>query len=516
MSHNAKIFFLNTITSEIKQTFVHSFIYVSGNFISRALSFLLLPIYTRVLTPRDYGMVALLDVFSEIVIMLASFVLRDTIFYFFHRAKSDEEKSSIFSSSLFVVLSLVLTLVIASYKIGEIISSLLFKTDQHARLITVWCYALLFQLPAEVPLTYFRANNRSVLYNGTMISQTLLSILCNLVFVVYLRHGVTGVAESLICSYAIIGGVATFLMFRTVKPSFSFPMVKTMFRYAAPLMLGRSIILAGSTVDKLLLQRLAGLTDVGLYSLGWRFADTSRAFAWQPFRLYWQSKVFELSHAENGRCVIALVFTYITLIMLFIALAISVVSVDLIRLMAEATFGPAYYVVPILGLGFIFWCARMFFNFHLLFTGTTKIVPIMDFVHVALLVLFSFILVPLFAYKGSAWAFLASSCSSCAIMYMVAQRKYKVNFEWRRLAILFVSGALAFFLTMPVSIKSTLLSIAIRLVIAVLCFAGAVYFMGFLSESEKYQARQLLRWCRDVVKRRYLLRDKATPESADI
>ena len=40
----------------------NTLIYGAGMVLSRAASFLMLPVYTRLLTPRDYGLLQMLDI----------------------------------------------------------------------------------------------------------------------------------------------------------------------------------------------------------------------------------------------------------------------------------------------------------------------------------------------------------------------------------------------------------------------------------------------------------------------
>src|SRR5258708_5641689 len=66
--------------------------------INRGASFLLLPIYTRVLTPADYGVMELLDLTSNIVALLLGTRIGQALFYFYFAARNDEERETCLSS----------------------------------------------------------------------------------------------------------------------------------------------------------------------------------------------------------------------------------------------------------------------------------------------------------------------------------------------------------------------------------------------------------------------------------
>ena len=55
------------INNRIFSLFKHTLTYGIGDILQRFLSILLLPIYTRYLTPGDYGIISLLGIFGMII-----------------------------------------------------------------------------------------------------------------------------------------------------------------------------------------------------------------------------------------------------------------------------------------------------------------------------------------------------------------------------------------------------------------------------------------------------------------
>src|SRR5262245_24606408 len=61
-------------------------VYAAGMFLAKALSFLLLPLYTHFLSPADYGVIQLIEMTFEIVSIVAGARLTVGIFHCYHKA----------------------------------------------------------------------------------------------------------------------------------------------------------------------------------------------------------------------------------------------------------------------------------------------------------------------------------------------------------------------------------------------------------------------------------------------
>src|SRR5262245_64072547 len=74
-------------------------VYASGMFLAKALSFLLLPLYTHYLSPADYGVIQLIEMTFEIVSIVAGARLTVGIFHFYHKAPDDRGRLGVLSTA---------------------------------------------------------------------------------------------------------------------------------------------------------------------------------------------------------------------------------------------------------------------------------------------------------------------------------------------------------------------------------------------------------------------------------
>ncbi|MFX0140692.1 MAG: lipopolysaccharide biosynthesis protein [Candidatus Hodarchaeota archaeon] len=78
-----------------------SIIYGFGGIVSKAVGFFLLPVYTRLFTPSEYGILEMLIVLTNLIGVLLTLGLDSAqSFYFFEQAKEGREKQSQVISSI--------------------------------------------------------------------------------------------------------------------------------------------------------------------------------------------------------------------------------------------------------------------------------------------------------------------------------------------------------------------------------------------------------------------------------
>ena len=75
------------MSGQIKRLGKHAVVYALGVIIGKVASFVMLPIYTRYLTPADYGTLELLEMTTDVVGMIAGIGLASSVFRFYSRTK---------------------------------------------------------------------------------------------------------------------------------------------------------------------------------------------------------------------------------------------------------------------------------------------------------------------------------------------------------------------------------------------------------------------------------------------
>ena len=144
----------------------HGLIYAVGIFLDKIVAFAMLPIYTRFMTPEDYGILHLVSMTLEIVSIIAGSRLATGIFRFYHKAESEDAKNRVLGTALLLMVGLYFMAGAAVWIFAEPISNLVFETPERAQFIVVGGLGFAFSSLLIVPISHLQLIQRS----GTFVA----------------------------------------------------------------------------------------------------------------------------------------------------------------------------------------------------------------------------------------------------------------------------------------------------------------------------------------------------------
>src|SRR5256886_14286105 len=83
----------------------HGLVYGGGIILSKAVAFIMLPVYTHYLTPADYGLLQLVDMVLEVASIVAGSRLGAGIFRYYHKANTPGKRRAVLSTALIVLVT---------------------------------------------------------------------------------------------------------------------------------------------------------------------------------------------------------------------------------------------------------------------------------------------------------------------------------------------------------------------------------------------------------------------------
>src|SRR6056297_2899639 len=195
---------MSKIGGESRLLAKHSVIYGLGNFLNRAAAFLLLPIYTRFLTPTEYGIKELVGLSTEVAAVAISSSFVSAIYRFYFEYESKKDRNEALSTAIIAVGLIGLA--------GDGILSLMTKTmasyildspNLYYYFILSFC-SLWFQSLNEIGNGYLRLEKKSLKYIMFSTGKLVLMIMLNIYFVAILRIGILGVFISTLLASACL------------------------------------------------------------------------------------------------------------------------------------------------------------------------------------------------------------------------------------------------------------------------------------------------------------------------
>jgi O-antigen/teichoic acid export membrane protein len=413
-------------------TFFRSFlVYGLGTVGRRLVGVFLIPIYTRVLSPSDYGALSLLGVFMAVYLNLADLGISTSILRFYIREKDEDGRRQVLSACLNILaLAAVPTLFVGAA--SPLISRALLDDPKLWFLIALSVVTCYLDLLIKVPMAPIRSRQESGLYVRISLILTGVTLALSILMVVFLKMGMLGVV---LAQTLTNGGAAVWLLSRYIPHPLPRPKkatMKSILRYGLPFVpsgLGQFIL---RLADRYVLKLFEPMAVVGLYSVGYRLGEgistASGAFwmAWVPFAL-------RAGREQGGRRRLAEVGTTWFGLTILMAILLSLFSHEVLRVLTPPSYHGAASVVPVVAIGLALFSFYPVAEISLQISGRTGRIAIVNGAAAALNIALNFILIPRMHILGAAWATAIAYGVQLAGILWIGQRSFAIPFPYGRM-----------------------------------------------------------------------------------
>ena len=474
----------------IKTLVTHVVIYGFGNAGNRLVGFLLIPIYSRYLTPADYGVLALVAMFGQILYAFMNMGQSSALFRTYFRNDNPTRRETVVTTSLWLILGLSFPVGLLALVLAKPLAWLLTGSPAYTMWVVVGIAGIAFKTLLRLPMAVLRAREQSHAYAAVSFAQTMAGLVLALIFVVGLHLGGQGVllsqllAEVLICLYILP------VVLRGLRARFSANDAKDLLGYGLALIPAALLSFVIHLSDRYFLKVFVSVSAVGIYALGYRFGEILY-FVIVAFELAYPQFLF--GHLKNPEAptLYARVCTYYLAILGAAWLAVSLPAEQIVRIMAHPAYHEAYHVVPWIAGAFLFqglgvtWNVGMqvhrIVKYRLLISATTAVLSLA----------LNFLLIPRFGMMGAAVAALTCFVVQFAIQMVVGNRLYAVPYEYGRVARLILVGASIYAVGSAIDWGSTVSALTGK-ALFMLSAPLLLYAVGFFEPGEMSRVKQLL------------------------
>ncbi|MDY0131702.1 MAG: oligosaccharide flippase family protein [Desulforegulaceae bacterium] len=466
---------------EFKELIKHSAIYGSANFLKKGIGFLMIPVYTRFLTPADYGVLELLDLTLEIVGMIVGMRLGGALIRYYHNYDSKEDKEAVFTTALIfsAILSIFLLCVLQLF--SKNISFLVTGTDEYLLSFQMVFICFAIQNIYLISETYLIVQKKSVLYSFLSTMTLVLSLSLNILFVVFMGMKVYGILLSMLITKSINAVIVVPVTLKGVRLRFSIKKLLEMVKYALPLIPASLSMFVIHFSDRFFIQKYCELNELGLYSLGYKFGMMISVLISQPIFRIWDTQRYEIAKKENGKEIFSKVFTYYNFFVVSVGLVISVYIREIIFIIASDSFQGGSEVVPLIVLSYIFFGISSFVSFGILYRYQTKYIALIQLIVAGVNIIANIFFIKNYGVIGAGISTLITFFTLSLLTYFFAQKLYYIKFEYFKFFILFFT-AVSFFLIANSIDESLVVSIIIKTFLLILYLVVLFVFKFFTME----------------------------------
>jgi O-antigen/teichoic acid export membrane protein len=451
--------------SRLRSLAKESLAYGVSSLLSRFLNFLLVPFYTHVLTPGEFGI-------SNIVFALVAFLnivyqagFDSAYLRMAHDAAADgpEKTRRLFSTALWsqagVSLACTVPFLLAAPWLGAAFN----VPVQYGSLFGLAAVILALDALSVVPMAHLRFGRHALWFAGIRLGNVVVNIAGNLVFVLWLQRGLEGVflANVIASAFTLLLLIPVFLS--NLRITFDLAGLRPLLAFGLPFVPAGLYGIVNEMAGRLFLSRLAPGDVARLYpGSGWDTLDLTGVFsaAWklgvfglllvQMYRLAWQP--FFLRHHGDADAP-ALFGRVLRGLLLFLgacglALTLFLDKLVAIPVMGRPLIAPAFWaglpIVPGILLAYALqaWCVH--FTLGVYIAKKTASLVWINGAGALVTVAFSLWLVPVLGLWGAMWAAVACYAVMAVLMTRRSQELFRIELEWPRLVPVLAWLALCF------------------------------------------------------------------------
>lgn len=333
---------MNAMASLFRQTAVYGFATV----FPRALSFLLLPLYTSVFVDSSgYGEYVLIYSWIAIFNILFSYGMETAFFRFFHKKTNAE--NTIFTA-LFSLLGSSIALGLLGYVLSPQLADFTGIRTGFLRYVVA---ILVLDALVVIPFALLRAKEKAMKYATIKSLSVAVNFGFNLFFLLILGAEQNGQAITYIFLANIIASAFTLLIFTKTyfgqKGKFEFEILQNMLKYALPVMFAGIAFTINEVLDKILINQMLSSKDAGIYAACYKLTVFMTLFA-TAFRMGVEPFFFKQAKEENRNQTYALITRFFVAFGVILFLTVVVFIDPLARLfIAKEQYLEGLSIVPI-------------------------------------------------------------------------------------------------------------------------------------------------------------------------
>ena len=272
--------------------FLENFLFYGGlSMLTKALPFITLPILTRLLPDASaYGIADMFNLINSFGTAIAVLGMYDAIFReFFEDKENTEYQKKVTSTGLIIVLCSSITMIILTLIFNKYITVLLFKNLEYQNLVTLSAFAIGIGGISSIIAAPTRMRNNRKIYLYTGVSFPIIGFIVTYSLI---RLGYT--YKAIVYSNLVMSITSLIIFYILNRKDFLLNMfdkkiMKELFKIGLPLLPTFLIYWVFNSMDRVMINRMLGPTELGIYSVGAKVASISQlvytAFAggWQYF-----------------------------------------------------------------------------------------------------------------------------------------------------------------------------------------------------------------------------------------
>jgi len=464
----------------IKSFIKNSAIYTIATVFTRGIAIFLIPIYTRYLTPAEYGIIDYFMILTSIINLTIALEITQAVVRYYQDAETIEEKRSYVSTAFLFTIFIYFIYFIISYIFSNELASLFLDNENMSRLFIIasgsiatngiFCFVQ-NQLKFEI-----RPKDFAIVSIVNVV--VLASVAIYLLIVVGLK------IESIFIAQIIANIICSILAVYMARNSYSFLFVyakfKEMIAFSYPLVFSGIGVFVAMYIDRIAIKDLLGLEELGIFGIAYRFASIA-GLVMVGFQSSLMPLVYKHYKEENTPKDISKILNIFTVFALFTVSGSVLFAKEMVVLFTTEAFYSSANLIAILVMA-VFFSNMYIFAPGIGIAKKTKLTAMITISSAILNTILNYTLIPVFGLSGATYATFISAVSGFSLYMILAYKYYPIPYKIKELIFSFIFVLICSYGILSIFDEINLISIIAKIIYLLL----VIISVGFILMEKEY------------------------------
>lgn len=413
----------------LKRLLGDSFIYGFTGYLSVLAGIILTPIYSRILTKTEYGILDIFNTWNTFAMAIIPLGLISSIITFYPDVKDDPTQRKkllgtilttiFFFSFIYAIIMLLFKNIIISYIAEPNVTEIF----HHSIFIVIM--SLFFAYTKVIQQAKFKKYNFAII---ALFNFILLSTL-GFLFVYYYRMGVLGFYRASSVSISLTVILSFFMTKKDIFFDFDRIILKKVLTYSIHFLSVFFLFQVINIIDRYILLHYSTIEDVGIYNIGSKISGIIK-IVFSAFAVAWFPIAMNIKNNENAKETYQLVHNVYFTVSLVLISALLFFRKELILFFAPS-YMEAYNIIGILALAYAINGSIFVYSLGLHIKKETKYLTSSAIISVFTNVISSVVLMKIIGIDGVAWGTLIGAFMWIFSQHYYSQKVYPIKFNYR-------------------------------------------------------------------------------------
>jgi O-antigen/teichoic acid export membrane protein len=469
--------------TEIRNLLRHSTHYIGGRVGLTLIAFVSFPLFTRLFSVADYGLMGLVLKIVAAATVLAKMGIQNSVTRFYEEEKASPDKNALrrFYSTLFFGIGFCAVVVTVLFALGVWALPGAMIAPYLKDLLLFGAILILIRGTQTVLAGFLRVEERTKTYNVLDILAKAAGVTIVLVLYFAWKRSLHAFFSGLVVAEAaiVIAMIVALLRRHLLDPrQFDYRLLRTVVAFGFPLIWYEFTYMILDSGDRIIVNYFLGAQALGYYSAAYNISAYIQESMVAPINLALvplYMKVWTTKGRQPTQVFLNRTLNAFLLLAVGVVCAVFTTSRDALVFLGSQKYQAAHRLLPVLVVGLVFWSLHIFFIAGLLIHKRTSTMARLNFYACAVNIGLNVILLPRIGVMGAALATLFSYMFVVILMARASFPLLPLRIDYRACARYMLVAAVTALLVSRIELDSAFWNLGCKGLLSLLMYVSVLW-----------------------------------------